>query len=323
MSPTLVKLVATGGTIAMTGSHARPAVGAKELLEAVPSISEVAELDVEDFSNVPGVELDPGAATRAIAAAAAGIAAGAAGAVITQGTDTIEETAELAALTWSDEAPLVITGAIRAGGAVSADGSLNLLDAVRVAASPAARGTGALVVFDGTVHLGSEAVKSHSWRSGAFSSEVPLGLVREGKLRLLRPPGPAHAPLASPAEAAALDLDAYVPIVAAGAGMDSRPLDAVLDQGAAAIVVIALGAGHVPEAMLPGIDRALAAELPVVICARPEHGGTLAQTYGFTGSESDLARRGAILAGRPSPWKARIRVLLALGLGRPVADLFE
>ena len=59
-----VKLVATGGTIAMTGSPARPAVGAKELLAAVPSIAEVAELEVEDFSNVPGVALAPSAAAR-------------------------------------------------------------------------------------------------------------------------------------------------------------------------------------------------------------------------------------------------------------------
>ena len=318
-----VKLVATGGTIAMTGSPARPAVGAKELLAAVPSIAEVAELEVEDFSNVPGVALEPSAAARAIASAAAGVAAGAAGAVITQGTDTIEETAELAALIWSDDAPLVVTGAIRAGGAVSADGPLNLLDAVRVAASPGARGAGALVVFDGMVHLGGEAVKSHSWRSGAFSSEAPLGHVREGELRLLQPPAPRRPPLASPAEAAALALDAYVPIVAAAAGIDSRPLDAVREQGADAIVVIALGAGHVPEPMLPGIDRALAAGLPVIACARPEHGGTLERTYGFTGSETDLAARGVILAGRPSPWKARVRVVLGLGLGRSLAELFE
>ena len=107
----------------MTGSPARPAVGAKELLAAVPSIAEVAELEVEDFSNVPGVALEPSAAALAIASAAAGVAAGAAGAVITQGTDTIEETAELAALIWSAEAPLVVTGAIRAGGAVSAEGT--------------------------------------------------------------------------------------------------------------------------------------------------------------------------------------------------------
>ena len=115
-----------------------------------------------------------------------------------------------------------------------------------------------------------------------------------------------------------------MPIVAAAAGIDSRPLDAVREQGAAAIVVIALGAGHVPEPMLPGIDRALSAGLPVIACARPEHGGTLERTYGFTGSETDLAARGVILtAGRPSPWKARVRVVLGLALGRSPAELLE
>jgi L-asparaginase len=205
-------------------------------------------------------------------------------------------------------------------GAAGADGPLNLLDAVRVAVSPAARGAGPLVVFDGVVHPAAEAVKSHSWRSDAFSSESPLGYVREGEFRPLRQ---VHrAPVASPVEVASLALDTYVPIVAAAAGMDSRPLDALREDGAAAVVLISLGAGHVPETMLDGIDRVLAAGLPVVVCARPERGGTLERTYGFVGSETDLAERGAILAGSASPWKARIRVLVALGLGRDAAAFY-
>src|SRR5690242_10446016 len=128
-----VKLVATGGTIAMTGSPAHPAHGADELLAAVPEIASVASLDVEDLSNVPGANLAPAAAARAIATAALAVKDGAAGAVITQGTDTIEETAELAELVWPQgPPPLVITGAIRTGGALSADGPLNLLDSIRV-----------------------------------------------------------------------------------------------------------------------------------------------------------------------------------------------
>jgi L-asparaginase len=312
-----VKLVATGGTIAMTGSPAHPAHGADELLAAVPEIASVATLDVEDLSNVPGANLAPGAMARAIAAAAAD---GAAGSVITQGTDTIEETAELAELVWpAGGGPLVITGAIRAGGAVSADGPLNLLDAIRVAAWPPARGIGPVVVFDGVVHPAAEAVKSHSWRSDAFSSEAPLGHVREGKLVLerKRPRGP----VAAPDEVAKLPLDHYVPILAAAAGMDSRPLDALRADGAAAIVLISLGAGHLPEAMLPAVDRTLEAGVPLIVCARPERGGTLTNTYGFPGSETDLAKRGVILAGSRSAWKARIRVLVALGLGRDPRDL--
>jgi L-asparaginase len=306
----------------MTGSPAHPAVGAEELLAAVPDIAALAALEVEDLSNVPGANLTPAAAARAIAAAASGVADGAVGAVITQGTDTIEETAELADLVWSHEAPLVITGAIRPGGAVSADGPLNLLDSIRVAVSRSVRGAGAVVAFDGIIHPAGEAVKSHSWRSDAFRSQSPLGFVREGELQLVRPAQRRHGPIASPDEAAGLPLDSYVPILAAAAGMDARPLDAMREAGAAAIVVIALGAGHVPEAMLPGVDRALEARVPLIICARPDQGGTLENTYGFAGSETDLAQRGAILAGAASAWKARIRVLLALGLGRSPAELF-
>jgi L-asparaginase len=213
----------------------------------------------------------------------------------------------------------VITGAIRAGGAVSADGPLNLLDSIRVCTS-ARRGIGPVVVFDGVVHPAAEAVKSHSWRSDAFSSEAPVGHVREGEFVAARER--ARTPVASAAEVAALPFDHYVPILAAAAGLDSRPLDALREDGAAAIVLISLGAGHVPEAMLPAVDRTLAAGVPLIVCARPERGGTLTNTYGFAGSETDLAERGAILAGARSPWKARIRALVALGLGREPRDLF-
>src|SRR5205085_8760563 len=102
----------------MTGSPARPALSGSDLVAAIPELDEIAELRVEQLSNVPGVNLDPSAMARAVAAASAAVAAGAVGAVITQGTDTIEETAELARLTWSHDEPLAITGAIRTGGSV-------------------------------------------------------------------------------------------------------------------------------------------------------------------------------------------------------------
>ncbi|HEY7629673.1 MAG TPA: asparaginase [Thermoleophilaceae bacterium] len=318
MARPLVQLVATGGTIAMTGSPARPALSGDELVAAVPEIGEIAELRVLQLSNVPGVNLDPSSMARALNAAWEAVKAdGAAGAVITQGTDTIEETAELARLTWDREEPLVITGAIRTGGSTGSDGPLNLLDAVRFAAAPEARGLGPAVVFDGVVHAAGEVVKSHSWRSDAFDSEAPLAEVREGRVRWLRAMR-RDEPLASAADLAAKQLDAHVPIVAAAAGMDGR----LLEHEADALVVIALGAGHLPESMLPALDRALGAGTPVVVCARPAAGGTLESTYGFVGSETDLAERGVILAGAASPWKARIRVLVALALGRGPRGLF-
>src|SRR5256885_864191 len=93
MTRPVVQLVATGGTIAMTGSPARPALSGADLVGAIPKLEEIAELRAGQLSNVPGVTLDPPAMARAVAAASAAVAAGAVGAVITQGTDTIEETA--------------------------------------------------------------------------------------------------------------------------------------------------------------------------------------------------------------------------------------
>jgi L-asparaginase len=321
MARPVVQLVATGGTIAMTGSPARPALSGDELVAALPELAELAELRVYQHSNVPGVNLDPRSMAGALSAAWETVVAdGVTGAVITQGTDTIEETAELARLTWTREEPLVITGAIRTGGSIGSDGPLNLLDAVRFAVAPEARGLGPAVVFDGLAHPAGEVVKSHSWRSDAFTSEVPLAEIREGnvRLRVRSARSAVRGALADPGHVGPRLPDAHVPIVAAAAGMDSR----ALGQDAAALVLIALGAGHLPEAMLPGVDRALAAGIPVVVCARPASGGTLERTYGFEGSETDLARRGVILAGAASPWKARIRLLVALALERDPRELF-
>jgi L-asparaginase len=322
MERPLVQLVATGGTIAMTGSPARPALSGDELVAAVPELREVAELLVYQQSNVPGVNLDPGSMARALNTAWETVKAdGAVGAVITQGTDTIEETAELARLTWGRDEPLVITGAIRTGGSLGSDGPLNLLDAVRFAASPEGRGLGPVVVFDGLAHPAGEVVKAHSWRTDAFASESPVAEIREGEVRLRgqRAAASGQRALCDPGHLGARLGNRYVPIIAAAAGMHSRVLE--LDDPDA-VVLIALGAGHLPEQMLPGVDRLLASGTPVVICARPARGGTLERTYGFDGSETDLAERGAILAGGASPWKARIRLLAALALDRDPRELF-
>ena len=191
---------------------------------------------------------------------------------------------------------------------------------MRFAIAPEAHGLGPAVVFDGLAHPAGEVVKSNSWRSDAFASDATLAEIREGEVRLLvrSPQSAVRSPVTSAGALGPRLSDAYVPIVAAAAGMDSR----VLEQDAAAVVVIAMGAGHLPESMLPGVDRLLARDVPVVICSRPARGGTLERTYGFVGSETDLAERGVILAGPASPWKARIRLLVALGLESDPRELF-
>jgi L-asparaginase len=175
------------------------------------------------------------------------------------------------------------------------------------------------VVFDGLAHPAGEVVKAHSWRTDAFASEVPVAEIREGRVLVRNPPSGVRNVVADPGHLGPRLGEAHVPIVAVAAGMDGRALE---QDNAAAVVLIALGAGHLPEEMLPGVDLLLARDVPVVICARPARGGTLERTYGFAGSEVDLAERGAILAGEASPWKARMRVLVALALDQDPRDLF-
>src|SRR6185437_15072259 len=114
---------------------------------------------------------------------------GSAGIVITQGTDTIEETAFALDLLWAGHAPIVITGAMRNPTLPGADGPANLLAAVRVAASPAARGLGVLVVIADEIHAARFVSKRHTQSPAAFAALAgPLGWVSEGDVRIVLVP---------------------------------------------------------------------------------------------------------------------------------------
>ena len=114
------------------------------------------------------------------------------GVVITHGTNTLEETAWLLHLVVPGDAPVVLTGAMRPASALSGDGPLNLVDAVRVAASPAARDLGVLVVLDDTIHGARDVTKSDTMRVSAFrdGASGPLGWV-DGDGRVVPQPRPA------------------------------------------------------------------------------------------------------------------------------------
>ena len=132
-----------------------------------------AELDVHDFRQIPSSSL---AISDVIALAAAirqQVAAGAAGVIVTQGTDTMEETAFLLDLLWDGDAPVVMTGAMRNPALAGPDGPANVLAAAHVAASPAARGRGCLVVFADEIHAARYVRKSHSTSVAAFTSPWP------------------------------------------------------------------------------------------------------------------------------------------------------
>jgi L-asparaginase len=303
-----VTVLAAGGTIAMAGGSAVPALDADALVAAVPALRHVGGLRARTLGTWPGVHVGA-AEALAIARAAAAEAASGRGVVVTHGTDTLEETAVLCDLLHGGDAPIVVTGAIRPASAVGADGPANLLDAVRAAGDAATAGLGALVAFAGELHAARAVRKSDSVSPRAFASPRTGALGRVSEARVEVWSAPVRRPPLPVAQ-----LDARVEVVCAGLGGDGVLIDAALGAGADGLVAVLLGAGHAPPAFLAAC-RAAATRVPVVGCVRPESGRILRATYGFEGGERDVRAAGLILAPALSPAAARITLMACLGAG--------
>ncbi|NKE56369.1 asparaginase [Lentzea sp. PSKA42] len=300
-----VAVASLGGTITMTGSGAvSPTLGAKDLVQGL-EVGEIATL-----ATTPGASLTFATLLEAFDWADKQVSRGAHGVVIIQGTDTLEETAYFFDCLWQHEEPLVVTGAMRHPGLPGADGPANLAAAVSVAAAANSRGRGALLVLNDEIHAARWVRKAHSSLMNAFESfPGPIGLQIEGAPQYFHP---AHK---LPALPRPLDAPA-VPLIEATLDDDGSILDWLNVKGA---VVAATGVGHVSVGMAEAISRA---RFPVVVATRTGAGTTFRNTYGFTGSESDLIKRGAVMAGWLCPRKARVLLRLALGSQSPVEDVF-
>ncbi len=321
-----VHVLALGGTIAMTddgGGGVTPTLDADALLAAVPALEEVASVTAASFRQVPGAHLSLDDLVALGAEIARRVADGADGVVVTQGTDTIEETAFALDLLVDGDTPVVVTGAMRNPAQPGADGPANLLNAVRIAGSTVARGAGTVVAMDDTIHAARFLRKGHTSRPSAFVSAGagPIGWVSEERVRVpLHPRRRVHVPVPA---------DASPPRVALVTAALGDPLawavDAALDDGAAGVVVAAFGAGHLDADAVDVIGR-VAGRVPVVLTSRTGAGEIYRATYGFPGSERDLVDRGVVTAGALDGPKARI--LLALGLAASwsadqLADAYE
>src|SRR4051794_9745223 len=312
----------------MRGTHAEPALDAAGLLDAVPALADY-DVRPRDLATAPGALLS--LADLLDVARAAADAATDAGVVVTQGTDTLEETAFLTDLLHGGEAPVVFTGAIRPASAAGADGPANLLAAAAAAADPAARGLGTLVAFAGELHAARWARKVRATSPTAFGSPAlgPIGWVDEGRVRIAA--RPLRGPRLHPER-----LDFRVPILTFGVGDRgeavagvTRPAAVMGDRGEAAedagagadgLIAVLPGAGHAHPDLLAVLAEA-ATRLPVVAASRPDQGRILHETYGFPGSERDVRASPLIPAGALSPSAARIALLACLGASADPGDV--
>ncbi|HTU88001.1 MAG TPA: asparaginase [Solirubrobacteraceae bacterium] len=307
-----VRVLAAGGTIAMRGEQAVPALDAAELVQQLPQVAGF-HLEAETVLSLPSTHLTLadalGLARRAGEAASSGE-----GVVLTTGTDTMEEVAMVCALTYGGQAPIVVTGANRPGSAPGADGPANLLDAIILARAPAAAGLGVVVAFGGEVHAASTVRKIDSTGPVAFGSPTagPLGRIVEGRVWL-------HATPRRPGPIDVRSLDHRVSTVSTGLGDDGALLRRAAEMSDG-VVLVALGAGHLSPVVLSELRHA-AERVPVLITCRPDRSSMLFSTYGFEGAERDLRASGAICVPFLSAPAARVALLCALGAGLDRADM--
>lgn len=309
-----ISVLSLGGTISSVntgGAGVRPSLTGEALVEAIPELSEAAEVSAESLRQVPGSELNLEDLVEVAGEASRRIDEGAAGVVVTQGTDSIEETAFVLDLLVARDAPVVVTGAMRNPTLPGADGPANLLAAVRVASSEVARGLGTVVVFNDEIHAARYVKKTHTQNPATFRYPMtgPIGWISENTPRVtVRPSQRQHIELTDEGR------DHTVALLKIGLGDDGRLLGAIRDLGYSGLVVEALGGGHVPSGMVESLSE-LAAEMPVILASRTGSGEVLRRTYGFPGSEMDLLERGLTLAGMLDGLKARLLLALLLRSG--------
>jgi L-asparaginase len=229
------------------------------------------------------------------------------GAVVTHGTDTVEETAFLCDLLVGGDKPVAFAAAMRSGAEPAADGPRNLICAARVAAAEEAAGLGAVLVMNDEVHAARWAVKTDSHRVSAFSSPEHGPVAHVTPERLAIGAAPPRFAMAPPER-----LGHEVAVVKTFTGMGDGLIDAVLaDSGAAGLVLEGTGAGNVPGAATAAVARAAERGLPVVIATRTATGGTV-PIYGGPGGGVTLRELGVAGAGGLTAAKARLLLMVTL-----------
>jgi L-asparaginase len=309
-----VRVIASGGTIAMAGRHAVPTLVADQLVSEISALTGI-ELRTDNPMSLPGSHLSLGDAL-ALAQLAIAAAESGEGVVVTQGTDTLEEVAFLCDILYGGRMPIVFTGAMRPATTLGSDGPANILDAVAVAGSTRADDLGVLVAFAGRIHAARSIRKTDSVGVVAFASPYgEVGRVVEGRVTIEKQP-PRRPPLTPES------LDYRVEIISAGLGSDGAVIGTLLGGELDGLVAVGLGAGHFPPRLLAQLSVA-AERVPVIATVRPERGAILHDTYGFAGSERDLRRTPIVPAGLLSPAAARIKLLACLGAGLTRAEIGE
>jgi L-asparaginase len=309
-----VVIVATGGTIAGAAAsqtdagYKSGAVGVDILINAVPQLKDVAEVTGEQVASIGSQDMNDEVWLK-LANKVNEILAkpDVAGVAITHGTDTMEETAYFLDLVVKSDKPVVLTGSMRPSTAMSADGPLNIYNAVAIAADPAARGRGVMVTVDDDIHSAHDIVKTHTTDVGTMSSgEAGLvGATLFGKDTWYRSPNNLHT---TKSEFSITGVKAMprVDIIYAHANMSPDMISSAVANGAKGLVIAGVGDGNMTSPAAEAVKAAVKQGIVVVRSSRT-NGGIIRRNIEL--SDDDM---GTVASMELNPGKARVLLQLAL-----------
>lgn len=310
-----VTILATGGTIAGTGAtstttvgYTAATVGVQSLIQAVPEIAKVAnvtgeqvfQIASENISNEQWLQLAKRVNVLLAQSNVDGI-------VITHGTDTLEETAYFLNLVVKSKKPVVVVGSMRPSTALSADGPINLYNAVRLAGTPEAAGRGVLVAMNDQIHAARDVTKSNTTTADTFrTSELGvIGYIQGGKPFFYREVSRKHT-VDTEFDISKLDVLPQVDVAYAYANVGNVAVKALVAAGAKGLVHAGVGNGSLPAKTKPALIAARKSGVVVVRSSRVGQ-GIVARNGEANDDELDF-----VVADTLSPQKARILLMLAL-----------
>lgn len=316
-----VHLLATGGTISNRDGGR---LSAEELAKSMPGVEKHARLTYEQFANVASSQLtleqwlglsrrinDLYSSDQALA-----------GVVVTSGTDTLEETAFFLHLTVKDVRPVVVVGSMRNASTLGYEGAANLLEGIRVAADPAARDKGALVVLNDEINSARDVTKTDALRLQTFRSRDygQLGVVDRDRVVFVRQVVQRHT-ARSEFDVSAIKELPRVDVILTYQGAPGDLIKAAVDAGAKGIVLATAGAGATSGTQTEGLDYAVKKGVFIVTSTRtgsgriatPRAPATPNTDNADTVASAQQRRRAFTIAAEDhAPLKARVLLMLAL-----------
>jgi len=317
-----IAIIFTGGTIAMKLNEGFggivPSLSAKQILDAVPSATSFADIEVYEFGRYPGPHMTP-----ELMLELSKIATNFAnrddidGIIVTHGTDTLEETAFFLDCTIKTDKPIVVIGAMRNSSEPDWDGPRNLRDALIIASHSGFKGMGTLVCLSNIINAASEVSKTDTNDLTAFVSSDfgPVARITNQKVTIYR--HPLHREQFS-----ITSLPEFVPLLKCYAGMNGKFINMAVEHGATGIVIEAFGVGNVPPPVYYELETAIKKGIPVVLVSRCPI-GRIEHVYAYEGAGKGLYDAGVIFADYLNGQKARIKLMIELGAGYSTEQIRE